>query len=476
MKKIIAVLLLVLLLPASLLAAGAAMPEYYGESYYAQLPELYRRLKTAQGKKLVLAGGSNIAFGVDTAQLEQTLRGFGYDYTVCPLGLYAAVGASAMLDLAEGCLGEGDLVVLAIEPTAETFSTYFGATAFWKCAESAPELLPGLSGSKRAALAGSYVGYLQERAAIARSGLLPRVEGAYAKSSFDESGNMVFYRAGNTMPLGYDPAAPIDLAAAPIEDAFARQVNAFCDLAQRRGAQVVLSFSPMNRGALADGWEEAVYPWFRTLTDTFRCPAVSDPNRYIMDSGWFYDSNFHLNTAGAQVRTHTLACDLLAFLGCYQQVPFAAPPIPAPMPPPPQPEAEGGADFLFAPLGEEGYIVSGLTESGRERAELTVPAAHNGKPVAGFAAEAFAGNALLERLTLPETVAAIPDGAFDGCVRLTRLTLLHQSAPPRIGDDPFKGAEQLKVYVPAPSYPLYRDGAGCAGNPWERWLGRIVRY
>lgn len=191
MKKTITLLLLILIVPVSLLAAGAAMPEYYGESYYAQMPELYYRLKNAEGRKLVLLGGSNIAFGVDTAQLEKTLRDFGYDYTVCPFGLYAAVGTSAMIELAEGCLGEGDLAVLAIEPTAGTFSTYFGATAFWKCAESCPELLPELSASKRAALAGSYIGYLQERVNIARSGILPQADGVYAKSSFDNRGNMI---------------------------------------------------------------------------------------------------------------------------------------------------------------------------------------------------------------------------------------------------------------------------------------------
>ncbi len=476
MKKIAAVLLLVLLMPVSLLAAGATMPEYYGESYYAQLPELYRRLKTAEGKKLVLVGGSNIAFGVDTAQLEESLRGFGWGCTVCPFGLYAAVGTSAMLDLAQNCLGEGDVVVLAVEPTAGTFSTYFGAAAFWKCAESAPELLPEVSAGKRAALAGSYIGYLQERAAIARSGVLPRAEGVYAKSSFDGNGNMVFHRAGNIMPLGYDPAAPIDFAAAAVEDAFAEQVNGFCELAEKRGAQVVLSFSPMNRGALADGWEETVYPWFRTLTETFRCPVISDPNKYIMDSGWFYDNNFHLNSAGARIRTYTLACDLLGFLGCYQKVPFDAPPMPAPMARLPQQGAEDGADFLFAPLGEGGYVVSGLTGAGRGKAELTVPSVHDGRPVVGFQAGVFAENPLLERLILPETVAAIPDRAFDGCVSLTRLTLLHQSAPPDIGDDPFRGADRLRVYVPSASYPLYRDGAGCEGNAWERWQGRIVRY
>lgn len=474
MKKAITILLLVLLLPVSLLAAGAAMPDYYGESYYAELPELYRRLKTTEGKKLVVVGGSNIAFGVDAAQLEQTLDEFGYDYTVCPFGLYAAVGTSVMLELAEDCLREGDVVVLAIEPTAETFSTYFGATAFWKCAESAPELLPALSNAKRSAMAGNYIGYLQERVEITRSDILPRAEGVYAKSSFDETGNMVFDRAGNTMLLGYDSTAPIDLAAVPIEDAFEEQVNNFCALAEQRGTQVVLSFSPMNRGAMAESWEEAVYPWFLRLTETFDCPIISDPNDYIMDSGWFYDNNFHLNTAGAQMRTYNLACDLLGYLGCYREVPFDPPPMPDSIAELPQ--GEDSTDFLFSPVGEDGYVVSGLTDAGRGRTELIVPSVYEGRPVAGFTAEAFAGNTLLEHLTLPETVAAIPDGAFDGCSRLTRLTLLHTETPPDIGADPFRGANQLTVYVPSNSYSLYRDGAGCEGNPWEHWLGRVTSF
>jgi len=47
---------------------------------------------------------------------------------VCPL--YAAVGASAMLDLSLGTLREGNIVILTLEPTSETMSTYFGATTF----------------------------------------------------------------------------------------------------------------------------------------------------------------------------------------------------------------------------------------------------------------------------------------------------------------------------------------------------------
>ena len=48
MKRICVILLLVLLLPGLLLGAGAALPEYYGESYYAELPAMVEKLiKTA---------------------------------------------------------------------------------------------------------------------------------------------------------------------------------------------------------------------------------------------------------------------------------------------------------------------------------------------------------------------------------------------------------------------------------------------
>ena len=92
MKRICVILLLVLLLPGLLLGAGAALPEYYGESYYAELPAMVEKLKTTQGPKIVLVGGSNVAFGVDSALMEDLLSQAGESYTVCNFGLYAAVG------------------------------------------------------------------------------------------------------------------------------------------------------------------------------------------------------------------------------------------------------------------------------------------------------------------------------------------------------------------------------------------------
>ena len=479
-RTVILFLLLLALLPATVLAAGVSLPDYYQDSYYAELPLMYRRLKDAEGPKIVVVGGSNVAFGLDSALLEELLAEKGFDYTVCPFGLYAAVGVSAMLDLSRNTLREGDIVILAFEPSSETMSAYFGATAFWKCAENAPELLLAVSRDKQAALFGNYIPYLQERYSIYTSGILPQVEGVYAKDSFNERCDLVFERAGNAMPLGYDTAEPVDLAAVSISEDFARQVNEYCRAAEKAGARVCLSFSPVNRTALVGDVDESVGDYFRLCNSTFDCPVISDPNAYILDSGWFYDSNFHLNSAGVVVRTCTLAEDILAYLGCYEELAYDLPAMPDPIAPAYESTAETGW-FTYEAITDQsgntlGYRISGLTQSGLARTELTVPAAYEGKPVAGFAADALSGAAVLEQLRLPESIESLPDGLFRECPALTQLILEHRSQPCSVTEHTFDGAGQVKVFVPSEAYSLYRDGAGCETNPWASYLNRVYPF
>ncbi len=474
-KRICSLLLaacLVLLIPVSLLVSGMLLPDFYGDSYYAQLSRMYDRLYETEGKKLVLIGGSNLAFGVDTGLLEETLVERGFDYTVCPFGLYAAVGTSAMLELSKDALGPGDIVVLAIEPTSDTMSNYFGATAFWKCCENAPQMLLSLNSSQRAAVIGNYLDYLQERWAIQREGTVPVAEGVYANAAFDETCNLVYDRPGNTMPLGYDTGSPIDLEQVTIEEAFAQQVNAFCVRAAEAGATVYLSFSPVNRSALVE--QRAVEDFFSLCNETFLCPIISDPNAYILDSGWFYDSNFHLNTAGAKIRTMLLAEDILTQLGNYGPLTWEMPEMPPSLAQWEDVEADTDL-FRYTPLGE-GWLISGLTEAGLAQASLTVPASREGKPVVGFTEDALANAPQLQELTLPATIETLPRDFLAGCPAIQTLILEHTYRVCTITEETFQTLKQLKILVPRESYSLYRDGDGCEANPWAEYLDWIYSY
>ncbi len=474
--RVVAFALLLCLLPALLLAVGTALPGVYDESYYAELAPLTERLDQASGKKLVLIGGSNIAFGVDVSLLETLLREKGFDYTVCPYGLYAAVGCSAMLSLSEKALQAGDIVILAVEPTDETMSSYFGASAFLKCAEGAPWLLARLNAGQRRAAVGNAVPFLQERLAIVRSGEYPRPEGVYSRAAFGENGNLDYPREGNVMALGFDSSEPVDLKNLQIGEDFAEQVKAYCRTAEKKGAAVYLSFSPVNRSALVEDSEEALYACFTRCCEAFGCPAISDPGRYVLDAAWFYDSNFHLNSAGTQLRTLLLAEDVLAQLGCCEAVDFSVPDAPASAY-----RAAGtgsdASDFLLEPIaGGEGWQVAGLSEEGQRKTSLELPAAYAGKPVVGFTAGAFGQADRLEELRLPESVETIPDAAFASCPSLRRLVLLHEQSPCGVSAHSFDGADALRVYVPAAAFPMYRDGFGCEANPWTLFLGRIYSY
>ncbi|MCD8308531.1 MAG: hypothetical protein LUD19_01655 [Clostridia bacterium] len=56
---------------------GAALPAQYSETYYGELTQMYSRLKNAEGKKIVIIGNSSVAFGVDSALMEELLADAG---------------------------------------------------------------------------------------------------------------------------------------------------------------------------------------------------------------------------------------------------------------------------------------------------------------------------------------------------------------------------------------------------------------
>ena len=478
-KRILSILLclcLLLLFPGALVLAECILPDFYADSYYAELSQMVNRLKKAEGKRLILLGSSSVAFGTDTALLQDILSQNGFNYTVCPMGLYGAVGTDVMLDLTAPQLRQGDLVVLTFEPVSESMTTYFGANAYWKCAESDPGLLLLTDSGKRTALVGSYPGYLQERWGIWQSGQYPTPEGVYARSSFDESCNLIYNRPGNTMLLGYDIGSPIDLARAEISPEFEESVRRFCEKARKAGASVTWSFCPMNRSAIADDSPPVLEDYFNRCAQSFGCTSISDPRDYVMDSGWFYDSNFHLNSAGAEVKTLQLAEDILSELGCYQPLSYEKSAMPdsiASM----QAETSGDEAFLFSLIPDgSAYLVSGLNVQGLSAAELTVPTVWDGLPVVGFTPDAFTNAIQLVQLRLPATIQTIPDALFSHCTNLSRLILEHTDAPCPITEHSLDGAAQLRIFVPRAAYHLYRDGVGCEQNYWQRYINQIYTY
>ena len=162
-----------------------------------------------------------------------------------------------------------------------------------------------------------------------------------------------------------------------------------------------------------------------------------------MDAGWFFDTNFHLNEAGQIVYTARLIEWLKAVTGDDSPVSIGLPIMP---------ESgtgriyEGDSSdtdcFLYEPYAD-GYMVTGLTEQGKQRESLTVPSLYNDLPVRSFRAAVFSENETLRSVTIGRNITWIPDEAFCGCSALEQI-ILNNPSPETCS------SRRRKTQMPAP--------------------------
>jgi hypothetical protein len=280
--------------------------------------------------------------------------------------------------------------------------------------------------------------------------------GVYSRSSFDDYGDLVAADCtANIMAGGYDPNTPILLEEGVCSVDFIDYMNQYIDTLTARGALVYYHFSPMNALALTEDSDgDRYYDW---LQGQLHCPILGDPQDSVLEAGWFYDTNFHLNASGKTVFTRQLIRDLKAQLGDSSPTQIDLPDCPALADPQTGAAMESGDSdcFLWSSDGSS-VTLTGLTEAGQGRTELTLPATLDGEPVAVLAASCFAGNTTIQRITIPATLSTIEDGAFSGCTALTAL-VLEQSQPEacRVGQGLLEGTDAL-IYVPEEALSAYR--------------------
>lgn len=314
-----------LAIPLVLCVWGFVLPPQYRETFLGELSVKCERLAEPSDKpRLVLVGGSAAAFGVDSALLEEQLP----QDRVVNFGMYAALGTRVMLDLSEPLLQEGDLVLVMPEQQQQTLSDYLGAQALWQAADGNFSLLRCLHGQDAAQMLGAFPQFAAQKFRFWCSGG-PQLSGVYQRSSFNEAGDIIspLCRA-NQMPNGWDTTTPIRFDAELLDETFCTELNAYAARLAEKGVTVWYHFPPMNAAAVEPDSDVDAYA--ALLQNALTLPLAGDPNACILDSGWFYDTNFHLNASGKTVFTRQLVRDIKAMLGDSSPTEIALPEMPEP--------------------------------------------------------------------------------------------------------------------------------------------------
>ena len=310
-RRIVATALAVILAEqVFFLICGFGLPVQFGDTFMGELKSKYERLKETSGKRIVLVGGSGVAFDCDSALMDD----FFPSYEIVNFGMYAGLGTKAVMDLSENYIYEGDIVILSPEQSEQTFSDYFNGEYMWQAADGAFGMLRDLKSENFEAMLGNFSRFALEKLNYVMKGQKPQTDSIYQKKSFNTYGDIELDTCReNILPNGYDVNQKVRFTEDVVQPEFMDYMNDWAKRLEKKGAVVWYRYCPVNKLSVEDMDDLAAYDVF--LRQKLDFPVIGNPENSLMEAEWFFDTNFHLNQPGKEVNTVQLIRDMKAMLG-----------------------------------------------------------------------------------------------------------------------------------------------------------------
>ncbi len=466
--KTFAAMLSVFAIPiVMVIAAVFALPAVYNDTFVGELSEKYDRLCSIESKKIVIVGGSSAAFGLDSSMIENEL-----DYKAVNFGLYADLGTKLMMDLSRASVNEGDIFILAPEMSAQTLSLYFGSETALEAMDGRFSMLAYVDKDDYGSLVGAAWKVGSSKLKYLLSGDRPANQGAYKKENFNEYGDNVFDRPYNELsgignPIKLDFLADFSDGNITEYEQFIEYVNEYTAFIRSRGAEVYFSFPPMNQKAVFENnTDESIREFYQNLCLNLDCKVISNVFDYIIDDGYFFDSEYHLNNSGVTVRTVKLIDDIKRELG-RSDITLAISELPSPAGRRPKGVQNESLDeqenlyFVLEAAEDGSWKITGLTDEGKAQELLAIPDFTEGAEVSTVAKGAFDGSSCL-RLTLGRSISRLDGGALSGSA-ITEVIIPDGrgaqdiSVPNNTSQELFVagGQQKLAIYVDVQLYDEY---------------------
>ena len=421
-RRIVATALAVILAEqVFFLICGFGLPVQFGDTFMGELKSKYERLKETSGKRIVLVGGSGVAFDCDSALMDD----FFPSYEIVNFGMYAGLGTKAVMDLFENYIHEGDIVILSPEQSEQTFSDYFNGEYMWQAADGAFGMLRDLKSENFEAMLGNFPRFALEKLNYVMKGQKPQTDSIYQKKSFNTYGDIELDTCReNILPNGYDVNQKVRFTEDVVQPEFMDYMNDWAKRLEKKGAVVWYRYCPVNKLSVEDMDDLAAYDVF--LRQKLDFPVIGNPENSLMEAEWFFDTNFHLNQPGKEVNTVQLIRDMKAMLGDDRAVTVELPEKPH-------------------------------RTWGEVHAETRIWTAKD--------SETYQGE---ETIVIPENVTQIEDYAFSNCAGLKQIVLEQKDPSKCIVGQHLLDGTGAEILVPQMSVDSYKRNYF-----WSVYAGRI---
>ena len=307
-KKLV---LKLLALAAAIVLSGLLIGQYHtnlrDDSYLAAVLEKDRLIRNTPSPKIILVGGSNLAFGIDSKAIQDSLG-----LHVVNMGLYAKLGLKYMLAQVRPYIKQGDVVVVVPE-----YDQFYGDYAngdntlntalLYAPADRIPDFIrsysivdvvlrPRVENARRSFL----------RAFAAAGGkedvlFPPDTNTVYNRRSFNQYGDAV----SHLNKPGMNPDSIFVKPLPPLKEfnrGTLKDLNAIESKSREANAHAYFLFpSYIDRSYVIN--VAAIDSLKKKIAGGMSMPIVGGPKDFVMPKQYFFDTRYHLNREGRYLRT-----------------------------------------------------------------------------------------------------------------------------------------------------------------------------
>lgn len=273
----------------------------YEDNYQKGFVYQYRRLQSAPSdeKKIVVFGGSYLAFSLDTKYMQELTGVPTYE-----LGVQSNMGMCYSIELLKDYINAGDIVVFPFEDFEKDD---YGMDLIYITIESEPDMMIGFLKDHPKEMLEAWPRGIYRRVA----GLFRKTgDPYYTAEGFDR--DFAYYNLDRPAPVksreelskdgpeGYAYTMQ-DVDSSCIDEL--NELNAFCE---EKGATLLITYSPMCKQSVFTD-EAGREKYMNELEEAIDAPIICKLDECFYDADLIFNGNKHLNNIGMKAYTEDLS-------------------------------------------------------------------------------------------------------------------------------------------------------------------------
>ena len=254
----------------------------------------HKRLEAIKKPKVVLIGGSNLHYGLDSPLLESLV-----DRPVVNMGIQGSIGIHFFFAEIEESVRAGDIVVAALEHAQFYAVEPWGETALYTVVSTRPKNLRYLAPRQWGMMFKKGWIAIADNLKAGEASLLRIVSGKKVfRDRSNEWGDHLGHKGKKSI---FSPSQPE--AFPGFSDESIEMVKRWIKTLENKGVCVQLAFAPIARSALPSG--------FSIENESVKSlPWVGDWQKLVLPDDTFFDTAHHLLFEKREERTRLLGQDL----------------------------------------------------------------------------------------------------------------------------------------------------------------------